>query len=81
MGNILLNDLTNVSSQSFNAGPTGGTEVAAKNLQLSGASGISVDNLTDLTPGNITLTLSDALSAEGKSAKQLCPVDRLLLPV
>jgi filamentous hemagglutinin family protein len=68
-GDISL-DQAFVFNQSFEAGPIGGIELTARNLDLKGESSISGDNLTTLTPGNISVTLSNRLSLNDKSSIQ-----------
>ena len=67
-GDILLTDQASLFNNSFNAGPIGGIEIKAKSLLLDGGSTIGGNNLTVLTPGNITVTLSGKLNLDGKSA-------------
>ena len=70
LGDILLTDQVSVCDTADTAGPIGGIEVTAKNLELNGGSLIVGDNLTELVPGNISVTLSERLSLDGNSLIQ-----------
>jgi filamentous hemagglutinin family protein len=68
-GNILATDFTTIGPfigiPTIRAGGSGGIVINANNLELANGSVITVTNLSNLPPGNITLNLSGSLTLRG----------------